>query len=181
MLVSDKDALARLHSSSNLVERLRTTSNRRAGAMDLFKSNGNIIRQITTSNNGSNNQPEKLVPSNWNPFGNHIAVVEEKPEIIQEQPRTDDLIDNASNRIRLADAHNEALNVLVSSVKMLGTKLDEVRADKLPSVIAAASKTVESIRREQLELNKERRGQNVHFHFYEPKRKEISEFEVIDV
>ena len=64
---------------------------------------------------------------------------------------------------------------------MLALKLDEVKADKLPSVITAASKVVESIRRERMELNKSSKGKDVHYHFYNTEQRKISDYEVIEV
>jgi hypothetical protein len=95
--------------------------------------------------------------------------------------KLDNILDNTESKIRLGLAHDNALDLLNRSVEMLSAKLDDVRADRLPTVIAAASKTVESIRKERLEASKNEKDQEVHFHFYTPTQKPMSEFEVIDV
>ena len=48
-------------------------------------------------------------------------------------------------------------------------------------MISAASKTVESIRRERNENAKQGKDREVHYHFYTPEQKKVSDYEVIDV
>ena len=78
-------------------------------------------------------------------------------------------------------AHDNALSVLTDAVSELKLRLGEVKADKLPSVITATSKVVESIRRERNEAAKSGKDREVHYHFYVPQQKKLENFEVIDV
>src|SRR5665213_4086504 len=66
----------------------------------------------------------------------------------------DNILEDHDAQIKLGLAHDRALDLLNRSVAVLSEKLDEVKAERLPSVISAASKTVESIRRERLEASK---------------------------
>lgn len=96
-------------------------------------------------------------------------------------PSATDLISNSENQIKLSLAHDSALDVLTRATAMIGEKLDDIKADRLPAVIAATSKVVESIRRERSEASKNNKDREVHYHFYTPSQKKISDYEVIDV
>lgn len=155
MIVNDKDALARINSPINLINRMKSLSSNpaRKSAMSLF-----------------------IKPS--------IAAEESKQE--ENKPDSssgvslDDISSDHDSKIELALAHDSALKLLNASVSALSAKLDDVRADKLPSVIAAASKTVESIRRERNEQSKTNKDREVHYHFYTPKQKELSDYIVVE-
>jgi hypothetical protein len=159
MIINDKDAAARLNSPMNLINRLRTSTSERKNAMNLF-----IPRSAASE-------------SSETPASNSsLTKREEEPEI-----RLNDLIENHDSKIQLGLAHDGALRLLNNSIKALEIKLEDVKADKLPSVIAAASKTVESIRRERNEAAKNDKDQEVHFHFYTPEQRKVADFEVIEV
>ena len=170
MIINDKEAARRLDSSMNLINKLRglsSTSPKKNAAMQLFG-----IGRVA---------PEKQIieiKSEFNPF---------QPEPLVEIPsepaelNLDTILVDHESQIKLGLAHDRALELLNLSTEMLLTKLDDVSASKLPSVISAASKTVESIRRERSEASKNNKDREVHFHFYTPEQKKISDYEIIDV
>lgn len=179
MLVSDKDALRRLNASDNLINRLKNgdVSSKRNSAMSLF---------------GIGKKKEEIInipaaPAAFNPFpakGTEPVSSEtpaELPAPIVDNPNIDTILSNPDAQIKLKLAHDSALTLLTDSLSALSAKLPEVPAGKLPGVIAAASKTVESIRRERNEAAKNFKGNEVHFHFYTPEQKKLADYEVIDV
>ena len=93
----------------------------------------------------------------------------------------DEILTDSDSQIKLGLAHDKALDLLTRSVDALASKPDDVKADKLPSTILAASKVVDAIRRERSESVKNNRDRDVHYHFYTPQQKKIADFEVIDV
>ncbi len=118
----------------------------------------------------------------FNPFPPAMPVVEPKIESMEAPKVTlDHLLENHESQIKLGLAHDKALDLLNRSVDALSAKLDDVKADKLPSVISAASKTVESIRKERNEASKSGKDREVHYHFYTPEQKSVSQYEIIDV
>ena len=172
MIISDSEAVARLNNPMNLINSLHRKRQNSNAAMSLFGMGENKV---------------EAKPRSFNPFAkSEIAVI---PPLISkaqsaaplEHPAIADLIDNTDSQIKLSLAHDNALDLLNNSVAILSAKLDEVHPSKLPSVISAASKTVESIRRERLEINKSSAGREVHYHFYTPTQRKIEEYEVIDV
>lgn len=176
MLINNKAAEARLNSPFNLMNKLNShKSNPRKNAMSLFippKKNEVIIPEAK--------ELQPLTKNNFNPFANKgVLTAEENKE--NNNPSVEQLIENVEDQVQLSLAHNKALELLNNSVNILASKLDDVKADKLPSVISAASKVVESIRRERLEISKTNKEREVHYHFYTPIQKSISEYEVIDV
>ena len=188
MLINEKDAIERLDSPLNLINRLRGNNNSRSNAMGLF---------VPGKSKQDNKPKNGLVPSGrneiFNPFkSSEIEGEEERdepsgkkddPEQQQENlPNVDNLISNAETQIKLAQAHDLALETLTNSVKMLGTKLDDIKPEKLPSVISATSKVVEGIRRERNEAAKSRSGnRDVHLHFYSPVQRKEEDYQVIEV
>lgn len=103
------------------------------------------------------------------------------PETQTNEVSLDDILEDSETNIKLAHAHNNAVALLHDSINALSLKLDNVKADKLPSVIAAASKTIESIRKERNENAKTNKGKDVHYHFYTPVQKKLTDYEVIEV
>jgi hypothetical protein len=173
-------------------------SGKRKNAMDLFKPSTATEEKVKEIKNIlPEKSSEKLSPTFEPKLGNlnlsnpfrssevtkfnpkptveepDILVVE--PEVMPARVSVDEILDNVDTKIKLQSAHNDSLDLLVNAVKLLGTKLDDVKPDKLPSIISAAAKTVEGIRRERLEINKSQKDRQVHFHFYEPKRKTIAD------
>jgi len=166
MILSNKEAEARLNSSGNLINRMKSKNN----AMSLFGLNK--VEEIKLVNPFEKiNFLEKI----------KIDTPAAAPNPIPLQTTTlDNLIENHDSQVKLGLAHDSALDVLNRSTKMLGEKLDDIRADKLPSVIAAASKVVESIRRERSESSKNNKDKEVHYHYYMPAQKKISDYETVE-
>jgi len=169
MIVKDSDAAARLSSPFNLINRMKNLSSSpiRKSAMSLF------IRPAVI---------EEAVVA-FNPFTANTIEAEQTivPLDSSSAVRLDDISDDHDSKIELALAHDSALKLLNASVSALSAKLDDVKADKLPSVIAAASRTVESIRRERNEASKNTKDREVHYHFYTPQQKKLTDYAVIEV
>jgi len=203
MILNDKDAISRLNSPMNLVNKLgekktERTSGERKNAMSLFIP--------------SNNKPYERPP------------VAEKPEVVIEIPpaattvnkifinpfdsatinsdssrdshsqrdsdsssqrdiqsaKLDTILENPDTKIKLGLAHDKAIDLLARSIEVLSDRLNEVSPAKLPTVILAASKTVEGIRRERNENLRNNKDREVHYHFYTPQQRKVEDFEVID-
>jgi hypothetical protein len=153
MIVSDSDAVARLNSPLNLINKLKSSSAKQPAkqAMELFTG---PLRKV-------NSLPIEL-PA-------------------KDEPNLDTILANNESQIKLGLAHDKSLNLLARAVDMLDAKLDDVNATKLPAVVIAASKVVESIRRERLESSKNAKDREVHYHFYTPQQKVVEDYEVIEV
>lgn len=93
----------------------------------------------------------------------------------------ENLIPNSDKQVELALAHDRALGLLNTAITTLATKLDDVKPERLPSVIAATSKVVESIRRERSEAAKQGANKEVHYHFYTPQQNKVTDYQIIDV
>jgi hypothetical protein len=166
MLLNDKEAVARLNSPKNLMNRFdKIRSAPRKQAMSLFIP-ATPKKEPTMPQRGM--QP--LTPSSVEESG-------DKPS----EPNLDNLLDDSDSKIKLGLAHDSALRLLNKSVTMLESNLDNVKPDRLPSVIAAAGKVVESIRKERSEQAKNTNGKDVHYHFYTPELRKVSEYNIIDV
>ena len=120
---------------------------------------------------------KKEIEVSFNPFQKPPTL----PESESKTPLLDEILTDSDSQIKLGLAHDKALDLLTRSVDALASKLDDVKADKLPSTILAASKVVDAIRRERSESVKNNRDRDVHYHFYTPQQKKIADFEVIDV
>jgi hypothetical protein len=177
MIINDSEAAKRLASPMNLINKLKTTSNR-SSAMSLF----GIGRQASPD---KKKEEIKEIKVTFNPFQTKeplsSLVPTSQPLQVSPSEKLDNILEDHESQIKLGLAHDHALNLLNRSVDMLSSKLDDIKADRLPQVISAASKTVESIRRERNEASKNNKDREVHFHFYTPQQKKISEYEVIDV
>lgn len=181
MIINDKEASRRLDSPMNLINKLRQASSSKNSAMQLF----GIGRQEVLSVNDysvaamtGEKHPVENTSIAFNPFQ-----PEQPAQLPSEtvEPNLDTILTDNESQIRLGLAHDNALDLLNKSVLALTLKLDDVKADKLPAVISAASKTVEGIRRERNEASKNGKDREVHYHFYTPEQKKISDYEVIDV
>lgn len=173
MIINDIDAQKRLTSPMNLINKLKE-ANPRKSAMSLFGV-GRSIEKVE-------------IKSAFNPFESRSEASEPLaitsltlPDTLQASATLDNILENHDSQIKLGLAHDKALDLLTRSVDSLALKLDDVRADRLPSVVAAASKVVESIRRERSEQAKNGKDREVHYHFYTPSQKAVSDYEVIDV
>ncbi len=128
--------------------------------------------------------PEKI---SFNPFKDKEQTplspiqIQSSAQTLPQPERLDSILENHDSQIKLGLAHDRALDLLNRSVEMLSTKLDDIKADKLPQVVSAASKTVESIRRERSEASKNKGDHDVHYHFYTPEQRRVDSYEVIDV
>jgi len=188
MIVNNSDAVARLNSPINLMNKLKSLSNSssRTSAMSLFgigktpaapKIEEKLVEEVKVefnpfcSANLKEESQSSLLPQ----------LTSSLPSIIPSSPVLDDILGDHDTQISLGLAHDGALKLLNASVTLLAAKLDDVKADKLPAVISAASKTVESIRRERNENAKQGKDREVHYHFYTPEQKKVSDYEVIDV
>jgi hypothetical protein len=160
MIINDKDALRRLDSPMNLINKIKSSSPRsgpQSGAMSLF---------------GIGRKKEE-----------EIKIVSNSADISLREPHTtlDTILENNESQIKLSLAHDQALELLNNSVSLLATKLDDIRADRLPSVVSAAGKIVESIRKERIANRGNDSEREVHFHFYTPQQKTISDYEIVEV
>lgn len=174
MLVNDSAALARLNSPNNLINQLKRDGSRKS-AMSLFVRPKEEVKKIV----------EQVVTVSFNPFKEKTeatVIPLQIPEVVPEnQPTINSLLENSEQQIKLATAHDSALEVLTRSVTMLASKLDDVKADRLPSVITATSKVVESIRKERAEATRDNKGREVHYHFYTPTQRKVEQYDVIEV
>jgi hypothetical protein len=182
MIVKDADAIKRLESPMNLINRLRreTVNEKKNNAMSLFGMNRKRdesmpLAAVESHTLAAPKQIEEALVS-FNPF-QHPPSSSQVPS----STSLDNILENHDAQIKLGLAHDSALKLLNDSISQLAAKLDDVRADRLPAVISAASKTVESIRKERNENSKSNKDREVHYHFYTPTQKPISDYEVIDV
>ena len=190
MIINDTDALKRLNSPVNLINKMRSLSpSPRKSAMSLFglKSENGLVKLDKPQAS-----PDKIeeVKITFNPFQTQSSQPQSPSAIISQpsstptqtkQPALADILENHESQIKLGLAHDNALELLNRSVDMLAAKLDDIRADKLPTVVSAASKVVEGIRKERSEAAKNQKDREVHYHFYTPQQRQVSDYEVIDV
>lgn len=93
----------------------------------------------------------------------------------------DKLIKDADSQIQLASAHDKAVRLMNTVISEMELRVNEVKPEKLPAILTAASKLVTDLRREQLESAKLKNGRDVHLHFYTPVQKTIEQYDVIEV
>lgn len=188
MIISDKEAAARLDSPINLINKLRKNelNNNRKNAMSLFIPATQKPDKPRAFLNPFNSNTDKQVESTLaaTSSSNLIPVTTPAPQSAtnpQPEIKVDSILENADSQIKLATAHDKALQLLNKSIDQLTIELDNVKADKLPSVISATSKVVESIRKERNEAAKLGKDREVHYHFYTPQTKRVEDYQVIDV
>lgn len=197
MIISDNEAVARLTSPGNLINKIKSAGSRNS-AMNLFGINRNNVnsnplasQEIKAASTAvildekETIEQEEIKPF-FNPFNDKrdflvLTKQEDKLPSTEQNPSVSNLLADSETQIKLGLAHDTALSLLTDSVAMMKIKLDDIKPDKLPAVISAASKVVEGIRRERNEASKNSKGQDVHYHFYTPVSKKISDFEVIEV
>lgn len=191
MLINDEDALRRLNSPMNLINKMKSLSSnnvKRKDAMGLF----GIGRGVDVKVERVEKSEEREVITSFNPFKTStvpkaptpfeaLELIPSPPAQLVPQPTLETLLDKSDSQIKLGLAHDTALDLLTNSVNALALKLDEVRADRLPSVISAASKVVESIRKERAESARSGKDQETHYHFYVPEQRKVSDYEIIEV
>src|ERR1039458_144268 len=141
MIINDSDAVKRLSSPNNLMNKLKTINGSRKSAMSLF----GVGRQTVTIAVSKPHNEELEI--SFNPFQTKEPLSPLVPTTTATQVpqaiKLDNLLENHESQIKLGLAHDHALDLLNKSVDMLASKLDDIKADKLPAVITAASKTVE--------------------------------------
>ena len=190
MIVSENEALARLESPLNLINRLVARQTSQHNSMKLF----GVTSQQDGKTNG--NKSKIAVPpapvqqeSDFNPFRQAVTAelvkhietsneISNKPEVLPPETNLDSLIENSDSKIKLSIAHDVALDTLVKSLQMINGKLEEIPAKQLIGAATAASKIVNDIRTEQ---NKAGGSKSVHLHFYSPIQKQVSDYEEVTV
>lgn len=180
MLIKDDDVSKRLNNPLNLINRMRVgLTPPKRNAMDLFtrKDGGVPANNPSVSNgvtNGNSSLPATVIPASVVTTGNKAT---------EQTPSSDDIIDDADGKIKLATAHNKALDLLNTSLDKLHSKVtnDQVKASSIPSIVASASKVITDIRKERVEREKNKPNENVHYHFYCPTQRKVEEYEVIEV
>jgi hypothetical protein len=160
MLLNDDDALGRINSPSNLLNKLNNirNGNKNSSSLDIFI-----------------NSKSKAI----NPFVSGDA----KPVIHADENEItiDHIMGDADADIKLATAHTSAIDVMNSALEEMKLQISSMKPEKLPAVITAAGKIVTDIRKERIESQKNRTNQNVHFHFYTPNQKSLNDYSVIEV
>ena len=181
MIIKEEAAIARLNSPMNLINRLASVK-KTNGSMSLFIRPQPAAEKTVDIKAEEEVKVRVPITTSFNPFEQKevVAIIKAPPKE-EEHPSIDNLINNSDNQIKLAEAHDSALSVLTTATKLMAQKLDDIKADKLPSVIAATSKVVESIRRERNEAARQCAGKEVHYHFYTPVQKKVADYEVIEV
>lgn len=199
MIISDKDATSRLNSPLNLINRLRQNKPRNGSAMGIFTGNNGkssaVTSQLTSAEAETQTVPESHPTSSqvdipeakakpwFNPFTTSsdnlpaiIPATPASPTAEEPSPTLESILEDSESNIKLALAHNSAVELLSNSIELLSAKLDNVKADKLSGVITAATKTIESIRKERSEAAKTNKGKEVHYHFYTPIQKKLEDY-----
>lgn len=178
MIINESEAIKRLDSPMNLMNRLRNIKGSRNSAMSLF------IPASRTDKIEDKIETKIEIAATFNPFKNPTLVSiqpSEKLEPTNQTPTLDTILEDHESQVKLGLAHDNALELLNNSVLMLAAKLDDIKADKLPAVVSAAAKTVEGIRKERNESARNGKDKEVHYHFYTPEQKKISDYRIIDV
>lgn len=195
-LASDEQIESRLSNPMNLMNRLSTireSAGKRQSAMGLFGINRSTSEGSPKSPAPSKDTVEQVktveqLPTFNNPFTKletSTALIPANTQTIslpQTAPiTTEHVLEESHAKIKLGLAHDNAISLLSESITRLRTDLERVDIEKLPAVINAAGKVVESIRRERNEVAKTGRDKEVHYHFYTPTQKKLEDYEVIDV
>jgi hypothetical protein len=141
------------------------------------KNNTSFSNPFGKSSNSPTSNKQELAPS---PAPQTVRTLVNDTLGLIEQPSVDSLISSADAQIKLTLAHDQALDTLNEAVSTLRTKLDDIKPEKLPGVITATSKVVESIRKERLELSRGN-NRNVTINFYTPVQKRLEDYDIIDV
>lgn len=210
MIVNDNDALARLLSPNNLVNQIKNGAfNSRKQGMALFgvgeKVNGNNqtaaapvfkspfspgppTEDIPDSNvsTGTTDNADVSTVRNSEPavgLGEQLARTtgKEYRVVPVNEPTIDDLLGDADSQIKLTEAHNAALAVVNAALTRVTNDIDTINPNRLPAILTAAQKIVDSVRKEKLEMAKTGNRGTTHHHFYTPTQRHINTFEVIEV
>jgi hypothetical protein len=165
MLINEDEVKKRLNNPLNLLNRVKNNEfdSKRKNAMSLFVKPAAVVQESIVS-----------------PFRETITVVEDK-EDNKPSESAEDFVKDLDEKVKLALAHDNALELMTNSIDMLKTKLNDVKPEKIPAIINAAGKVVESIRKERIEINKINKGQDVHHHFYMPVQRKVEDYEIVEV
>jgi len=179
MIIKDLEAINRLNSPMNLMNRLSSLrSQKKENGMNLFMPGANAGANAPKKNIPNENkiQAEPQAVSSFTPPENLTNLT----SLTKQHPVIEQLIPNSTEQVKLNLAHDVALDVVNSAMSILSSKLDDIRADRLPGVITAANKVVETIRRDRVDASK-LKNQDVHYHFYTPQQKSLEQYEIIDI
>lgn len=155
MIIPNDKAVERLNSPLNLINRLRKHETG-VDSLDIFKTPA--VRPDI--GNGEDSESDDKADS-------AISI--------------DKLIRDADSQIQLASAHDKAVRLMNQAIDEMTLRVTEVKPEKLPAILTAASKLVTDLRREQLEAAKVSGQKAVHLHFYTPTQKTIDQYDVIEV
>lgn len=180
MLIDQEECEKRLNNPLNLMNKMRNGFNvGKKNAMDLFVRSKEAVEVEI--------EKKSVIPFK-NPFQQSSLVVSSIPSIpsisTTENPKAEDLIDDSDSKIKLALAHDSALELLTTGLERLnnGMKSGNIEEKKIPAILTATSKIITDIRKERLEREKNNKGDaNVHYHFYCPEQRKIDTYEVIEV
>lgn len=192
MLINDEEMNKRLNNPLNLLNRMKSglSSNKQA-AMNLFVPSSEKKEKKEESTPASvvvQTEKDRVEVAFVNPFPKvqetHLVPSSKVTTPLPvDSPSSDEILDDGDAKIKLALAHDSALDLLTDSISSLKKRVNdgEIKASSLPSVIKSASSVISDIRKERLEREKGNRDIEVHHHFYCPEQKKITEYEVIDV
>lgn len=183
MLINNDEVERRLNNPLNLLNRVKVgLSAPKKDAMSLFVPNGGNKETVTKV------VESERIEVSFNPFPKNNAPTSfpvVPPKITSPLPEdfSADHVNDSDAKIKLAVAHDDALDLLTASIASLKRKVDdnEIKASSIPSIITSASRVITDIRKERLEREKDRGNENIHFHFYCPTQKTLEQYETIEV
>lgn len=177
MLINESEVEKRLNNPLNLLNRMKSglTSQVKKDAMSLFVKKEEKEEKEERPDFEFNKVSPEVISTN--------TPAKVTTPLPSSSPSSDDLIDDNDSKIKLAIAHDSALDLLTNSLNSLNLKVrdNEIKASSMPSIISSASRVITDIRKERLEREKGKESENVHYHFYCPIQKSISDYEVIEV
>jgi hypothetical protein len=169
MIISNKEALERLASPLNLINRMKKLDKPK-NPMSLF----------TGDSSKKSSLPEPSDVCKQDIIGSD-TLVDDNPPQAPTPLTTDMILGEVDSKIKLALAHDKAVNIMDIALDSLKNQIDDIKPSQLPNVIAKVSKMVEGIRKERIELNKSRNDREVHLHFYTPVQKQLTDYDIIEV
>jgi len=184
MLIKNDEALERLGSPLNLLNRI-PNSNSRNRAMNLFipsqtKQDINSAFIPPTVDRTKDIESQSDLAVNGELIPSPTDIPSSNPNS-NSNVSSDQIVEDADTKIKLALAHDQALGVLNNAIKMMGERLDDIDPEKLPSVINSTAKVVEGIRKERAAASIAKSGKDVHLHFYTPIQKTLTDYEIVEV
>lgn len=179
MLINEEELNRRLNNPLNLINSMKNGVNgKKNSALSIFikpsVEEENTFKSPFQQKDADSQSSVALIPT-------AVTPAESINSRNDQSPSTDDLIDDADGAIKLAQVHNNSLEVMGLAVGRLKDNINNVNVKQLPSIVSGLSKVVTDIRKERSERDRERTNETVHYHFYCPEQKKIEQFEVIDV